>query len=492
MKFSLRFLNRLENLPRRYEVLLWLVVLAAALGFRVNALHLLPEYIWSKDAGSYTANAFHWLDQGEWIFDGRRGGVYTLFIGYATRLFGSLRGVMWTQQILSFLAVSFTCAVASFHFNRRGSALVAACGLALALYGPPVRFAWLIRNDLLLFVCACVAFGSWAMALRGRPAAWLALSGLAGGVLSLAKSVFVPFPLLVAAGALWVFRKTPLRAVASTAAFLLAYGLPFALNAWHDRVARVHPEPEPQMGLLWYARVAQFTVLDRGIEPELKAQIRPEIEEYRKRHKLDNNIILHRTAVPHLLELLRAQGKTPTDLEHLCRRLALEAIAAHPREYARQMWGDFGHLQRGYGESISPIFPAELKKSIQISQTYTSPHPMMEQARNVATLQARAHDRSLLLLRRWERFGWLFLHTPVLWTTLLLPVLCWCYRREREAWFWIGLAGMWFFTMLMLCTVGKPMLRYLMPMVPVMFWTLSASSIGAVRWLSDRWGYTQK
>ena len=47
------------------------------------------------------------------------------------------------------------------------------------------------------------------------------------------------------------------------------------------------------------------------------------------------------------------------------------------------------------------------------------------------------------------------------------------FTRGREREFFLGCAAIWFFNMVLLCTVGRPIERYLMPLVPIMFWSLS-------------------
>jgi hypothetical protein len=62
----------------------------------------------------------------------------------------------------------------------------------------------------------------------------------------------------------------------------------------------------------------------------------------------------------------------------------------------------------------------------------------------------------------------------VLLTTLLLPVVWWLSPSPTRAW-WVGAAGIWYFTVVLLATVGRPLDRYLIPALPVMFFTLSSA-----------------
>ena len=76
------------------------------------------------------------------------------------------------------------------------------------------------------------------------------------------------------------------------------------------------------------------------------------------------------------------------------------------------------------------------------------------------------------LLRRLQTRALLFQFYPVLLTTLALCILLIC-TRGKEWEFFAGLAVVWFFNMILLSTVGRPVERYLMPLVPIMFWALS-------------------
>jgi hypothetical protein len=68
--------------------------------------------------------------------------------------------------------------------------------------------------------------------------------------------------------------------------------------------------------------------------------------------------------------------------------------------------------------------------------------------------------------------AWLFQFKPVLWTSLLLPLVAFAARGPERVW-WIVAAALWYFSVVLLCTVGKPLNRYLLPVTPVMFWALS-------------------
>ena len=45
-------------------------------------------------------------------------------------------------------------------------------------------------------------------------------------------------------------------------------------------------------------------------------------------------------------------------------------------------------------------------------------------------------------------------------------------------------AASWWFLIVLLCTVGRPLSRYLLPVIPVMFWTLGSAVALAWGWLT--------
>ena len=79
--------------------------------------------------------------------------------------------------------------------------------------------------------------------------------------------------------------------------------------------------------------------------------------------------------------------------------------------------------------------------------------------------------------------AWLFAWWPVLWTSLGVTALAIFQRGKRQLW-WITAAVSWWFLIVLLCTVGRPLSRYLMPVVPIMFWTLGTYLAMAWSWLT--------
>ncbi len=475
----------LREPPVALEAILWLLLVAAIVGMRVYLWSLLPADMWSRDAGSYTFAAFHWLDTGEMIFDGRRGPVYTLLIALALKLFGTLNGVVWLQHTLGGLAILALVVTARICWGRVAVLPLFLCGVCLAAYGLPLHLGQLIRNESVLFILSSAAFCSWWLALKWNSRAWLFVAALSAGVLTMTKNVFVPFPVALVVGVLF-FEGHVARAKWTRAALIVAgFLLPFAALKIHNALASYFNPPEPQSGILFYGRTAQWTKLDGGIEPELKEKIRAEVEEYRARPKLDNNIVIKRTIVPHLARELQAQQKTAVDLDRLCRRLAFEAVESQPAAFWHQFCGDLYKLHLHDGVKNEFPSPEQIRDAIEELHHRDDDqrlHPTMEFDKNIAALESHQDQKSFHLFHRLLSRSLLFQFYPVLGTTLALCLMCLCTRgREREL--FLGAAAVWFFKMVLLSTVGRPIERYLMPLVPIMFWSLSGVLVLLWRWV---------
>lgn len=471
----------LRQPPLAFEVVLWSLLIALAIGFRVYLWHLLPAYFWSDDGNSYAAPAFRWLDSGEMVFDGRRGPTYTLLIAAALKIFGAMNGVIWLQHGLSALAVLAAVGVARIWWGRAAVVPLFVCGVAFALYGLPLHLGHLVRNETLLLVFSVLAFGAWWLALKSDRLGWFFLAALATALLTMTKNVFVAFPLVLAAGVLLFSGPAWRPRFIRLAVLAVGFALPYVGLKIHDATAREVATPEPQAGILFFGRTAQWTKLDGGIEPELKALIRTDIEEYRSRPKLDNNIIIKRTAVPHLWEALKSRGESPTDLDRLCRRLAVEAVRDQPAAFVRQIRNDLAQLHLRGG--VKNEFPSDkqvidARKSLRELGEQRPFHPAMEAAETDRILAARIAGDPFRFFHRCLNRAWMFQGFPVLFTTLALPILL-LFTRGKTRFFFLGVAAVWFSNMLLLSTVGRPLERYLMPLVPLMFWSLSGVIIVA-------------
>ena len=463
----------------RAELCVWLALIVAVVAIRVYLAHLVPFAIWSRDAGSYAQSAARWLKSGDWETDPRRGPVYSLLIAACVKCLGHIDSVMAVQHVLGGIAVLLGIVVLRALWGRAALVPVALCGYAYAVYGLPVCMEHLVRNETLLFFFGTLAFAAWFFAIRRQTAWMLVLSGIAGALVMLTKSVYAPFPLLVIAGCLVAGRQKWKQAAMFAAGFALPYLGVRALNS----ATHSHRPPEPQSGILLYGRTAQFTQLDGGIEPDLKAAIRAEIEDYRRLPALNNNIILKRTVVPHLKVILQSRGETPADLNKLCRRLALEAIETHKPAYTKQVLRDCERLLFYTCAKLKSPNDDDLASLEKLLQRPEPEDSVIDAQSTLNQVQALKGRHLFAKYHRWIYSAWLFRFAPVLLTSLLLPWLVWRERGELRVW-WFGGAGVWYFTIVLLCTVGRPMDRYVIPALPVMFWTLGSTIAVAWQWLA--------
>jgi hypothetical protein len=489
-------------LPAWAEPAVWVFVVVVTVGMRLYLVHLLPVGLWSKDAGSYAYSAFRWIHTGVWETDPRRGPVYSMLIALCGKLWGSIESLMLLQHAMGIAAILLSVYALRLLHGRRALIPLAACGYAYGMYGLPLYMEHLVRNETLLFFCGSVSLVTWLFAIQWRQPHWLWITGFAAAVLSATKNVWLPFPLLFAAATLWYYRKEMRLAVTQVLIFVIAFGLPYmGAKVFKHRTLGVDRSDEPQEGVLLYGRTAQFTYLDGGIEPAIKTQIRSEVEAYQHKvfgdgsrpPKLDNNEILKKTVVPTLNSILRREGKTGDDLNKLCENLAIEGIRHHPLQYGMQMWRDMVHLNFTGGVRYVAPDNSEAASQRDLLLELNTPDPIIHEPESVAKLNAivgqppdaangakksKKHAgkgrfdtyRDLLLS------AWLFDFVPVLLTTLLIPVVFFLSQPPLRAW-WLGGAGLWYFTMVLLVTVGRPLDRYLMPALPVMFFTLSSALI---------------
>jgi hypothetical protein len=454
----------------------WALFLVVLISIRIYLLQTLPFYLWSKDAGSYADSAWQWFDTGIWETDPRRGAVYSLLIAFCLNTWGTFWSLMLVQHLISALCIIAAVIVLwQLHGLRRWIPLIA-CALAYALYGGPIAAAHIIRNESLIFLFATATLIALFHAFRRDSLTALVVAGSAFGLLVLTKNVFAPLPLIVLLGLLRLHRHTRSRAIVTMLLFIAGCATPLLGDQLLRRMTVQKKPREPQAGLLLFARVAQFTRLDGGIEPELKALIRDDIVEYRQRSKLDNNIILNRTAVPRMRTHLLARGQTPSDLNRICRALAFEAIRCEPNAYARQVLGDLRRLHLSYGERLRRPDLGELEFTTKWLQGMEHPHATLKRTETLSMIAARERPETLSFYQRIVQTAWLFNFSPVLLTSLLLPLITLASHGALR-WWWLTLCTVWYFNVILLSTVGKPMDRYLIPVMPIMFWTLSTAVV---------------
>ncbi len=492
-------IRRLSELPPWAEVAVWVFLIGVTVGVRIYLVHLLPVCLWSKDGGSYAYSAFRWIHEGKWETDPRRGPIYSMFIAFCGKLWGSVYSIMVLQHVMGVTAILLSFLTLRLMHGRRALIPLAACGYAYGIYGLPLYMEHLVRNETLLFFCGSVSLATWYLAIRQRNAQWIWITAFAAAVLSATKNVWLPFPVLFIWATLWYFRKERRFAVTQVVIFLIAFAVPYmGAKIFKARTLGEDRSDEPQEGVLLYGRTAQFTYLDGGIDPDIKQQIRPEVEAYVKEvygdgtkpPHLDNNEILKTTVVPHLTRIYRAEGKTGDDLNLLCRKLAVEGIEHHPVQYALQVWRDMVHMHLTCGVRYVAPDDSEIDSQRELLTELVNPDPIIHVPESLAKLNAIADDKPVpesgKKVKRHEATGrfatyralllssWIFDFVPVLLTTLLMPAVFFLTPKPQRAW-WLGAAGLWYFTVVLLCTVGRPLDRYLIPALPVMFFTMSSA-----------------
>jgi hypothetical protein len=493
-------IRRLSELPPSAEVAVWIFLVAVTVGMRLYLVHLLPVALWSKDGGSYAYSAFRWIHSGNWETDPRRGPVYSMFIAFCGKIWGSVYSMMVVQHVMGITAILLSLLTLRLMHGRRALIPLAACGYAYGMYGLPLYMEQLVRNETLLFFCGSISLVTWYMAIRQRNPHWIWITAFAAAVLSATKNVWLPFPVLFIWATLWYFRKERKFALMQVIIFVIAFAGPYmGAKIFKARTLGEDRSDEPQEGVLLYGRTAQFTYLDGGIEPDIKKQIAPEVQAYvtevnrTNPPHLDNNEILKKTVVPHLIKIYRAEGKTGDDLNRLCRQLAIEGIKHHPVQYGLQVWRDMVHMHLTSGVRYVAPDDSEIDSQRELLGELVNPDPIIHVQESLAKLNAIAGDAPLPAAnadgkrpKRHEEAGrfatyrilllssWLFDFVPVLLTTLLMPVVFFLTPKPVRAW-WLGAAGLWYFTVVLLSTVGRPLDRYLIPALPVMFFTISSA-----------------
>ena len=490
-------IRRLSDLPQWAEIAIWAFIVAVTVGIRLYLVHLLPVGLWSKDGGSYAYSAFHWIHTGIWETDPRRGPIYSMFIAFCAKLWGSVYSIMVVQHVMGIAAILLTLLTLRLMHGRRALIPLAACGYAYGLYGLPVYMEHLVRNETLLFFCGSISLVTWYLAIRQHNAQWIWITALSAAILSATKNVWFPFPVLFIWATLWYFRKDRRFAVTQVLIFIVAFALPYeGAKIFKAHTLGEDRSDEPQDGVLLYGRTAQFTYLDGGIDPDIKQEIRPQVEAYVKEvnrfspPRLDNNEILKTTVVPTLMKIYRKEGKSGEDLNKLCQALAVEGIKHHPIQYALQVWRDMVHMHLTCGVRYVAPDDSEIDSQRELLTELIKPDPIIHVPESMAKLNAIAgaepipgSEKQVKRHQSTGRFAtyrlfllssWLFDIVPVLLTTLLMPVVFFLTPRPTRAW-WLGAAGLWYFTVVLLCTIGRPLDRYLIPALPIMFFTMSSA-----------------
>ena len=454
------------------EAVFWIALIAMVIWPRVALWQALPTYVWSNDSGSYVLPAVRWLEGGEMDFGGRRGPIYPLLIAACMHWGGNLNTVVAVQHALGALSILLSIAVLRVLFGRAALPVLAACGFAAGLFNLPVYLEHLMRNETVLMTTCSAALCGFALALRGGRIAWAGFAGLMSGLTMVIKPILGPFP-LVAAICLWWRGRGTERPWRSPVAYIAALAMVMFAPEVLTSVGAGEFEGEAYSGIQFYGRTAQWTKLDGGLYPEIKAKIAPLVHQYRAMEKLDNNLVIKRLIVPVIKQHLKGNPAPYPSLNKVCRQLAFEAVASQPAAFVGQAWSDFCKMHVRIANR--PILPSshDLQEVADDMRRLTDFPERLQRDEAVRVIGLRANKENFKFFEALTGWSWLFrMWPPVLWTSLLIVPLILFTRREHRL-LWIALASLWYFNILLLSIVGKPMNRYLVPVNTVMIWALS-------------------
>jgi hypothetical protein len=481
-------MGTLREPPMAWRAVGWLLIASLIVGSRWWIAAHLPTYIWTRDSGSYVAPAVSWLEGQPWVTSPRRGPVYSLFIALIGRAGGSFTTVVMVQHAVGALTAVLTIAFARAWLGRGAFWPLLFCSFWYALFGLPLELECLLRNETLLVFFSTVALGAWFCTLRTGSAGWSSLSGFGSGLLQLLKGIFPVLPLLVLATLACQWRRQPRAAGLLAGCYLVMFALPLAASKMYTTITHTARPPEPEAGEMFYGRTAQWTYLDGGLATDLKPRIRAQVTDYirqiRATGRPDNNEIVKRTVVPTLKAILIGERhQTPADVDRLCWRLGLEAVAHHPAAFLSQVVHDGYFLNFITAQRMIFFKREELPPSVRDAAQFAVGHyapedPLAQRlfalpaARQAITAGVQPRSGLQVFARFLNRLAAWRLVSPVFITSLLLPFLVYC-TQPGDRLFWVGAALLWFYYLALLSSVGRPLDRYLLPVVPIAFWAYS-------------------
>jgi hypothetical protein len=162
----------------------------------------------------------------------------------------------------------------------------------------------------------------------------------------------------------------------------------------------------------------------------------------------------------------------------------VEAVRDQPAAFVQQIRKDLFQLH--FKAGVKNEFPSDkqvidARKSLRERRLQRELHPTMEADAMDAILSARIEGDPFHFFHLCLNRAWLFQGYPVLFTTIALLALL-PFTRGKTRFFFLGVAAVWFSNMALLSTVGRPLERYLLPLVPLMFWALSGVIV--VAWIA--------
>lgn len=465
---------RVSDCGWRWECAMWVALIVAVIVPRCLLAAAVPVPLWSNDSGSYVQPALRFLDAGDWISDTRRGPMYSMVIAAFVGPGLGLWGMVLFQQALGGACVLASAAVLRVWFGRPAMPPITAAAIGYAFYNLPIYVAHLIRVETLILALLTASFGSLALALRSGSRRWAFAAGLATGFAAATKGVLGPYPLVAVGCIAWVHRRAPKAAVFAALLFVCGMGVPKVMFGVLTRVGVGDFGSESYAGIQLFGRVAQWTRLEDGIYPELKAHIRPEVETYRGLEKRDNNLVIKRLIVPRIQAFLDREPIGDRTLDRVCRDLALEAIASNPGAFLSQAWHDLNQLlfRTAFRRTLPSV--EDLEELAEDVEKVDAPVDRVMPPAIAGRLREIAAGDRLETFWSTARFAWLFEWASPIWlTSLALPIVFFLGRGSLRPWI-LAIGAFWFFNLLLFSTVGRPLHRYFAPFSPVMYWAMAA------------------
>lgn len=464
---------RLSALTPIQECIVWLAVAAVVALPRLALMDAVPVALWSSDSASYVTPALRFLDGEGWVSNERRGPVYSMMIAACVGSGGGLWALVVVQHLIAAGCVLGSALVMRLWFGRAPVVPLALTAAGYGLYNLPVYLAHLVRVETLLLALLFAAFGLLAVALKNGGRGWAFGAGVATGLAAATKGLLGPYAVLAILGIAWVHRRRWRDAAIGAVLFLAGMAAPKVIFGTLTQAGAGDFGSESYAGIQFYGRVAQWTRLDGGPYPEIKAHIRPQVEEYRVLEKRDNNLVIKRLIVPRIEEFLAAHPLPEKTVDDVCRELAFEAIASEPVAFLGQAWDDLLKLLFRIAYQKQMPSRGDLEELAEDVSRLGAPLDRVMPPATAELLRDVVKGGALEPFYRISRLAWPFeWKPPILVASLALPLAFVLGSGPMRAWL-LALAGFWYFNLLLFCTVGKPLNRYFSPFSPVMFWAMA-------------------
>ena len=264
------------------------------------------------------------------------------------------------------------------------------------------------------------------------------------------------------------------------------FALPLAASKIYTAISHTSRPAEPEAGEMFYGRTAQWTYLDGGVAADLKPRIQSQVADYisqmRATGRPDNNEIVKRTVVPTLKAILIGERhQTPADVDRLCWRLGLEAVAHHPGAFLGQVAHDWYFLNFITAQRMIFFKREELPPSGRDAAQFAAEHyapgdPLVQRlfalpaARQAIAAGVQPRSGLQIFARFLNPAGGLAVGVARC-SSRASCCRSWCTSPgPADRLFWLGATVLWFYYLALLSSVGRPLDRYLLPVVPIAFW----------------------